>query len=227
VYSGSGTAYTPVGTYKLAHAYLQAGGNESTPMWLKSIVHTGNVTSAGGPAVTDPAVVFNPNADVMPNRVDTPNGHSSLFRSRIETITTESGAQIGVTYSKPECDDITLPKPWANTKRCFPQYYAAEGEDSKIDWFNKYVVNRVDVYDNTGGFEHQQTNYDYLDSPAWAYDNSELVKPKRRTWGQFRGYGRVQVRTGVDQEVQSRTEYRYFRGRGRRPPARRRCAPAQ
>jgi RHS repeat-associated protein len=212
VYSGSGTAYTPVSTYKLAHAYLQAGGNESTPMWLKSITHTGNATSAGGPAVTDPAVVFNPNADVMPNRVDTPNGHSSLFRSRIETITTESGAQIGVTYSTPECDDITLPKPWANTKRCFPQYYAAEGEDSKIDWFNKYVVTRVDVYDNTGGFDHQQTNYDYLDTPAWAYDNSELVKPKRRTWGQFRGYGRVQVRTGVESEVQSRTEYRYFRG---------------
>ncbi|MFI7543768.1 RHS repeat-associated core domain-containing protein [Actinoplanes sp. NPDC049599] len=212
VYSGSGAAYTTVGTYKLAHAYLQAGGNESTPMWLKSITHTGNVTSAGGPAVTDPAVVFNPNADVMPNRVDTPNGHSSLFRSRIETITTESGAQIGVTYSQPECDDITLPEPWANTKRCFPQYYAAEGEDSKIDWFNKYVVTRVDVYDNTGGFDHQQTNYDYLDSPAWAYDNSELVKPKRRTWGQFRGYGRVQIRTGVDDEVQSRTEYRYFRG---------------
>ena len=212
VYAGSGATYTPVGTYKLAHAYLQAGGNESTPMWLKSITHTGHVTSAGGPAVTDPAVVFNPNADVMPNRVDTPNGHSSLFRSRIETITTESGAQIGITYSQPECDDITLPKPWANTKRCFPQYYAAEGEDSKIDWFNKYVVNRVDVYDNTGGFDHQQTNYDYLDSPAWAYDNSELVKPKRRTWGQFRGYGRVQVRTGVDQEVQSKTEYRYFRG---------------
>jgi RHS repeat-associated protein len=148
----------------------------------------------------------------MPNRVDTPNGHSSLFRNRIQSITTESGAQIGVTYSKPECDGITLPEPWANTTRCFPQYYAAEGEDSKIDWFNKYVVTRVDVYDNTGGFEHQQTNYDYLDEPAWAYHNSELVKPKKRTWDVFRGYGRVQVRTGLDSEVQSKTEYRYFRG---------------
>ncbi|MEU7909150.1 RHS repeat-associated core domain-containing protein [Actinoplanes sp. NPDC049118] len=212
VYSGSGDDYTTVDSYALKHAYLQAGGNESTPMWLKSVQHTGHVTSAGGPAVTDPAVVFNPNADVMPNRVNTPNGHSSLFRNRVQSITTESGAQIGVTYSKPECDTITLPKPWANTKRCFPQYYAAEGEDSKIDWFNKYVVTRVDVYDNTGGFEHQQTNYDYLDAPAWAYDNSALVKPKKRTWGQFRGYGRVQIRTGLESEVQSRTEYRYFRG---------------
>ena len=212
VYTGSAEAYTTVGTWSLNQVYLQAGGNESTPMWLKSVTHSSPVTSAGGPAVTDPPVVFNPNADVMPNRVDTPNGHSSLFRSRISAITTESGAQIGVTYSKPECDGKTLPKPWANTLRCYPQYYAADGEDSKIDWFNKYVVTRVDVYDNTGGFEHQQTNYDYLDTPAWAYDDSALIKPKKRTWGQFRGYGRVQIREGVDSEVQTRTEYRYFRG---------------
>lgn len=212
VYTGSGDAYTTVDSYALAHAYLQAGGNESTPMWLKSITHTGHVTTAGGPAVTDPPVVFNPNADVMPNRVNTPNGHSSLFRNRIQSITTESGGQIGITYSKPECDGITLPKPWANGKRCFPQYYGAEGEEATLDWFNKYVVTRVDVYDNTGGFEHQQTNYDYLDTPAWAYDNSQLTDPKKRTWGDFRGYGRVQIRTGVDTDTQSRTEYRYFRG---------------
>jgi RHS repeat-associated protein len=212
VYAGSGDAYTDVDSWKLAHTYLQAGDNESTPMWLKSVTHTGHPTSAGGPAVTDPAVVFNPNADIMPNRVDTPNGHSSLFRSRVDTVTTESGAQYGITYSKPECTGSNLPKPWSNTKRCFPQYYGAEGEKPTLDWFHKYVVTGVDVYDNTGGFEHQQTNYDYLDTPAWGYDDSTLVKPKKRTWGQFRGYGRVAVRQGVESGVQSKTEYRYFRG---------------
>ncbi|HEX8629243.1 MAG TPA: SpvB/TcaC N-terminal domain-containing protein, partial [Catenuloplanes sp.] len=222
VYAGTGDTYTDVDSWQLAQTYLQAGGNESTPMWLKSITHNGLVTTAGGLAtndparaglvVTDPTVVFNPNADLMPNRVNTPNGHSSLFRSRLETITTESGAQMGISYSKPHCDNAAVPKAWNNTKRCFPQFYGAEGEDPKLDWFHKYVVTRVDVYDNTGGFEHQQTNYDYLDSPAWAYDDSELVEPKKRTWGQFRGYGRVQVRHGVESGVQSRTEYRYFRG---------------
>jgi RHS repeat-associated protein len=212
VYSGTGDAYTKVDSWELLQTYLQAGDNESTPMWLKSITHTGEVTTAGGPVVTDPAVLFNPNADVMPNRVDTPSGHPSLFRSRIDTITTETGAQYGISYSKPKCDGSPLPKAWDNTKLCYPQYYGAEGETPKIDWFNKYVVTRVDVYDNTGGFEHQQTNYDYLDTPAWAYDNSELVKPKKRTWGQFRGYGRVRVRQGIESGVQSKTEYRYFRG---------------
>jgi RHS repeat-associated protein len=212
VYSGSGDSYTDVDSWSLTHSYLTAGGTDATPMWLKSVTHTGEVTSAGGPAVTDPPVTFNPNADVMPNRVDTPTGHSSLFRSRIDTITTESGAQYGITYSKPDCDSGTLPKPWSNTKRCFPQYYGIEGETPVLDWFNKYVVTRVDIYDYTNGFDHQQTNYDYLDSPAWAYDDSELVRPKKRTWGQYRGYGRVRVRSGVESQTQSAVEYRYFRG---------------
>jgi RHS repeat-associated protein len=212
VYAGSGDNYYDVDSWTLDQTYLQAGDNESTPMWLKSITHTGMETSAGRTQVKDPAVVFNPNADVLPNRVNTPNGHPSLFRSRIETITTESGAQYGITYSKPECDGKPLPKPWDNNRLCFPQLYGADGEKPTLDWFNKYVVRRVDVYDNTGGFEHEQINYDYLDDPAWAYDDSELVKPKKRTWGQYRGYGLVQVRRGVESGVQSRTEYRYFRG---------------
>ena len=213
VYSGSGDAYEDVDSWAFNHTYLMAGTNEGKPMWLKSIQHTGEVTSAGGSKVTDPAVTFDPTADFMSNRVDGPSdGHSSLFRNRIAAITTESGAQLAVTYSKTDCTRGTLPKEHSNTKRCFPQYYGAEGETPKIDWFHKYVVDRVDLYDNTGGFEHEQTNYKYLDSPAWAYDDSELVKPKKRTWGQWRGYGKVEVRKGLESETQSRTEYRYFRG---------------
>ncbi|MEU8606658.1 RHS repeat-associated core domain-containing protein [Actinoplanes sp. NPDC048791] len=213
VYSGTGDDYTPVDTWHLEHTYLSAGGNEGSPMWLKSVQHKGLSTSAGGTVVTDPPTVFDPNADLMANRVDGPqDGHSSLYRSRINTITTESGAQIGVTYSAPDCTRSTLPKPWANTSRCFPQYYGAEGETPKLDWFHKYVVTRLDVYDNTGGFDHEQSNYKYLDTPAWAYDDSPLTKPKKRTWGDYRGYGRVEVRQGLEDGVQSATEYRYFRG---------------
>ncbi|MGA5301778.1 deaminase domain-containing protein [Nucisporomicrobium flavum] len=213
IYSGTDDVYTPVDTWHLEHVYLSAGGNEGSPMWLKSIQHKGLTTSAGGPAVTDPATVFDPNADLMPNRVDGPqDGHSSLYRSRISVVTTESGAQIGVTYSDLDCQRANLPKPWSNTKRCFPQYYGAEGETPKLDWFHKYVVDRLDVYDNTGGFVHEQTNFKYLDTPAWAYDDSPLTKPKKRTWGDYRGYGHVEVRKGLENEVQSATEYRYFRG---------------
>ena len=213
VYSGSGTNYDEVEWWTLRHTYLQAGGNDGEPMWLTGITRTGKVTSAGGTEVSDPEVIFDPGAEALENRVDgMADGRSDLFRYRIDTITTESGAQIAVTYKEKDCQRSALPTEHNNTKRCFPQYWAPEGEEPELDWFHKYVVDRIDVYDNTGGFEHEQTNYDYLDTPAWHYDDSELVDEEKRTWGQFRGYGRVQVRMGLEAEVQSATEYRYFRG---------------
>jgi YD repeat-containing protein len=213
VYSGSGGAYTDVDSWALRHTYLQAGGNEGKPMWLAGVAHTGKVTTAGGAAVTDPEIVFDAGTSPLANRVDGPaDGRSNLFRSRINAITTDSGQQIVVSYSGAECTRSTLPEPSNNTKRCFPQWYAPTGEEPTLDWFHNYRVDRVDLYDNTGGFTHQQTNYDYLDKPAWHYDDSELVDEKKRTWGQYRGYGKVRVRTGLESGTQSATEYLYLRG---------------
>ncbi|MEV0006125.1 RHS repeat-associated core domain-containing protein [Micromonospora sp. NPDC050980] len=213
VYSGSGGTYDEVEWWTLRHSYLQSGDNEGKPMWLAGITRTGKVTSAGGTEVSDPEVVFDPGAEALANRVDgMADGRSDLFRYRIQTITTESGAQISVTYSPKECTRGSTPLVHANTKRCYPAYYGPKGEEPTLDWFHKYRVDRVDVYDNTGGFTHEQTNYDYLDQPAWHYDDSELTEPKKRTWGEFRGYGKVRVRKGLESGVQSATEYLYFRG---------------
>ena len=213
VYTGTGSTYQDVDWWTLRHTYLPAGGNDGQPMWLAGITRTGKVTTAGGTEVTDPEVVFDPGAEALENRVDAmADGRSDLFRHRISTITTESGAQISVAYSPKECQRSALPPVHNNTKRCFPQYYGPDGEEPTLDWFHKYTVTRVDVRDNTGGFDHEQINYDYLDTPAWRYDDSELIDPDRRTWGQFRGYGNVRIRKGLETGVQSATEYRYFRG---------------
>ncbi|MGX4655160.1 RHS repeat-associated core domain-containing protein [Micromonospora sp. SCSIO 07396] len=213
VYSGTGDTYQDVTTWTLRHTYLQAGDNEGKPMWLAGVTRTGKVTTAGGAEASDPEIVFDPGTEPLPNRVDAmADGRSNLFRSRINTITTETGAQIAVSYSAPECVRNALPTAHSNTKRCYPQYYGPKGEEPTLDWFHKYRVDRIDVYDNTGGFAHQQTNYDYLDTPAWHYDDSELVDEKKRTWGEFRGYGKVRVRTGLESGVQTATEFLYFRG---------------
>jgi RHS repeat-associated protein len=213
VYSGTGTTFNEVEWWTLRHTYLQSGDNEGEPMWLAGITRTGKVTTAGGAEVSDPEIVFDPGAEALPNRVDGPaDGRSNLFRYRINRITTESGAQITFSYSAPECTLTTLPAVHTNTKRCYPQWYGPDGEEPTLDWFHKYRVTRVDVYDNTGGFAHEQTHYDYLDPPAWRYDDSELVDEKKRTWSQFRGYGRVQVRKGLESGVQSAVEYLYLRG---------------
>jgi len=218
VYAGSGATYNDVEQINLRHIYLSAGGNEGQPMWLAGITRVGKATTATGAEAadlakdTDPEIIFDPGTEALANRVDGPSDNrSNLYRYRIATVTTETGAQIAPTYSAPECVRASLPSPSTNTQRCFPQYYAPPGEASTLDWFHKYAVTRIDVYDNTGGFTHEQTNYDY-GTPAWHYDDSELVEEKKRTWGEFRGYDKVTVRVGLDSGSQTTTEYTYLRG---------------
>ncbi|MFI7135181.1 RHS repeat-associated core domain-containing protein [Nonomuraea sp. NPDC050153] len=209
-----GGQFRTVESWKLRHSYLNAGSThlDGIPMWLDGITRTGSGV-AGGTAVSDPEVILSPGAHPYPNRVDGPaDGRTALNRFRVTSITTESGAQIGITYLPGDCTRESLPAPHDNGRRCMPQWYAPTGSQPTLDWFHKYVVSRVDVYDNTGGFTHEQTNYDYLDAPAWRYSDSELVEEDKRTWATWRGYGRVRVRTGLESDTQSAVEYRYFRG---------------
>ncbi|MEU7873137.1 RHS repeat-associated core domain-containing protein [Dactylosporangium sp. NPDC049140] len=206
--------FRTVEKWTLRQDYLDAGSlyGEGTPMFLLGLTRTGTGIK-GGTAVSDPEITFSPGSDPYPNRVDVAgDGRTGLNRFRIKTIVTESGAQLGITYVGGDCSRSAPPTASTNATRCMPQWYAPDGQTPTLDWFHKYVVTRLDVYDNTGGFVHEQTNYDYLDTPAWAYDNSELTQDKKRTWGEFRGYGRVRVRKGLQSETQSATEYRYFRG---------------
>jgi len=211
-----GSSFADVESWTLRHQYLDAGATdgEGVPMWLRGITRTGHVGTAGGATVADPEVTFDPGGMPLANRVDGPSdGRTQLYRWRVRSIVTESGAQIGVGYSDRDCTRGDLPTPHTNRRRCMPQWYAPEGFEPTLDWFHKYVVTRVDVYDNTGASAHQQTNYDYLDDPAWHYDDSELVDRKKRTWGQWRGYSKVRVRKGLQgQGVESATNYLYLRG---------------
>jgi YD repeat-containing protein len=209
------SSYADVESWTLRHEFLNAGVVEGTPMWLRGVTHAGHVTSAGGTAVTDPEITFDPGADPLPNRVDGPDdGLTALNRWRIKTITTESGAQIHVTYSPTsDCSRANPPNPETNTTRCMPSYWAPEGAgEPTLDWFHKYVVTRIDVDDLVTDQPNITTWYDYLDDPAWAYNTDELTKDKYRTWGDWRGYGRVQVRQGDATGQQTAIEYRYLRG---------------
>src|SRR5690606_35342426 len=210
-----GSSFDDVESRELRQGDLAAGAThgEGIPMWLRGLTRTGHVTTAGGAVVSDPEITFDPGGMPMANRVDGPSdGRTSLFRWRVRTIHTESGAEIGIAYSDHDCTSSTLPDPHTNTKRCFPQWYAPAGFTPTLDWFHKYVVTRVDVHDLTGASPQQQTNYDYLDDPAWHYDDSELVDKDKRTWGQWRGYSEVRVRQGLDGQAETATEFRYLRG---------------
>ncbi|MEV0502200.1 RHS repeat-associated core domain-containing protein, partial [Streptomyces spectabilis] len=82
-----------------------------------------------------------------------------------------------------------------------------------LDWFHSYVVTQVLEADNTGGAPAKQTDYSYLGGMAWAKEEDEFTKAKHLTYGDRKGFGRVQVRTGAPaSDQQTLKEYRYFRG---------------
>ncbi|CAL9627360.1 hypothetical protein SUDANB70_06031 [Streptomyces sp. enrichment culture] len=215
----SGGVYKPVDTWKLAHQFPTTGDGSDPALWLASITRTGH-TGTGD--VTMPPVTFK--GQQLANRVEgattggKPDPVPPLVRYRVYEIATETGGTIGVTYSGPDCKAGDVPTPSSNTRRCYPVMWSppdapAADYEPYLDWFHTYVVTQVLEADNTGGAPVKQTDYTYLDGMAWAKEEDEFTEAKHRTYGDRKGYGRVQVRGGnpaVDQ--QTLTEYRYFRG---------------
>lgn len=213
-----GSAYRTVDSWALDQSIPTTGTFNTSTLWLKSIAHTGSDTAAGGPAVTLPKVVFSPT--MMANRVNFTSGVGGglgpLNRYRIGAITTETGSVISVTYGLVSaCTPSSIQDldPKTNTSSCFPVRWSPDGVNtSYLDWFNKYVATSVAQSDPSGGSAGLYTKYTYLGPAAWHYDDNELVKAKYRTYGQWRGYGDVQVRTGQGTDPLTLAESWYYRG---------------
>ncbi|WSB27164.1 RHS repeat protein [Streptomyces sp. NBC_01788] len=212
--------YKPVDTWKLTHEFPSTGDGSAPALWLASITRTGH-TGTGD--VTLPAVTFL--GKQLANRVEgatTTGGKADpvppLVRYRIYGIDTETGGTIGVTYSEPDCKVGDMPTPSSNQRRCYPVIWSppeapAADYEPYLDWFHTYVVTQVLESDNTGGAPVKETDYSYLDGMTWEKDEDEFTKAKYLTYGDRKGYGRVQVRTGSPASTkQTLKEYRYFRG---------------
>ncbi|MDT0331472.1 RHS repeat-associated core domain-containing protein [Nocardiopsis lambiniae] len=203
-----GSEYTKVDTWAFEHSFPEAGDGTGPTLWLDSIEHTGHV---GGTA-TLPKVTFA--GTQLPNRVDSPTDDiAPMLRWRITSIYTETGGHLDITYSEPECEPGKTPQPHNNTKRCYPVKWTPEGGVELTDWFHKYVVTQVNELDLVTDQPAMTTSYDYVGTPAWRYTEADgMVKDKYRTWGDWRGYDRVIVRTGRGEDPISETEYLYFQG---------------
>ncbi|MFJ3235826.1 RHS repeat domain-containing protein [Streptomyces sp. NPDC086787] len=215
----SGGAYKSVDSWTLAHQFPSTGDGTDAALWLASITRTGH-TGTGD--VSLPAVTFK--GQQLANRVEgattggDPDPVPPLVRYRVYGIDTEAGSTIGVTYSEPDCKAGDVPTPSSNTRRCYPVMWSppdAPAADYKpyLDWFHTYLATQVLEADNTGGAPVKETDYAYLDGMAWGKDEDEFTKAEYLTYGDRKGYGRVQVRTGAPaSDKQTLTEYRYFRG---------------
>ncbi|CAM5386045.1 hypothetical protein STENM223S_05823 [Streptomyces tendae] len=204
----TGGAYKDVDTWTLKQGFPSSGDGVSTPMWLESITRT----AKAGSTTTLPAVTFT--SQQLANRVDKlGDGLAPFMRLRISQVTTETGGTIAVNYSKPDCTVSTLPaKDDSNTTRCYHRKWAFEGDTSKDDWFNTYVVTQVSEGDNLASTPDTVTSYSYLDGAGWTKSTDEFTKAEDRTYSVSRGYGRVQTRTGTGFDAKTLSETRYFRG---------------
>ncbi|MCQ9178677.1 hypothetical protein KMT30_06460 [Streptomyces sp. IBSBF 2953] len=215
-YSAAAAKYQAIDTYTLHQSEPATGDGTSPTLWLASITHEGDDTTAGGSAspVTLPDVKF---AGVdLKNRVDTSN-FPGLYRYRISGITNELGGLTSISYDLPDpctATYVSSADAKTNTKSCYPVSWTPKDYLNPVtDWFEKYAVTQVLETDSTGGAVAKQTNYIYNGGAAWHHDDNEVVKAKYRTWGQFRGYASVEARTGDGaNDPQTKTVTSYYRG---------------
>ncbi|MFH9554553.1 RHS repeat-associated core domain-containing protein [Streptomyces sp. NPDC017435] len=215
-YSVAAAKYQAVDTYTLHQSEPPTGDGTSPTLWLSSITHEGDDTTAGGSAsaITLPDVKFT-GVDLK-NRVDTSN-FPGLYRYRISGITSELGGLTSVSYDLPDACSasyVASADPKTNTKSCYPVSWTPKDYLNPItDWFEKYAVTQVLETDSTGGAVAKKTAYIYTGGAAWHHDDNEVVKAKYRTWGQFRGYASVETRTGDGaNDPQTKTVTSYYRG---------------
>ncbi|MFT3969961.1 MAG: RHS repeat-associated core domain-containing protein [Micropruina sp.] len=215
----AGTAWQPVDTWALTGSFPKPADGGAVPsLWLASITRTGKA----GTAIALPTVTLSP--IMLDSRIS--GGGVALEKPRLGLVTSETGAQTIVTYSTPDCTQGNLPTTAqipTNTRRCMPVYYSSDTAAPTLQWFNKYVVTKVTERDLTATTDYgvaglgldiaadQVTNYTYSADGAWSYNDSPIVKAKYRTWGQWRGYGKVTTTTGTG-SVKEVEETTYFRG---------------
>ena len=205
------SGYRPVDSWALDHQWKMA--DIERDLVLKEIEHTGHASTDGSAPVTLPKVTFN--HVQMDNRLDkTGDDILAYTRYRLGAIYDESGGQIDIAYSDPDCTLANLPTPETNTTRCMPVIWTPPGrEDPITDWFHKYVVTSVIQTDRTGLAPDMATKYQYLGGAAWHFDDDDgLTKEKNKTWSQWRGYGQVRTLTGDFDNPAAQTDAFYLRG---------------
>ncbi|RPF20713.1 RHS repeat domain-containing protein [Myceligenerans xiligouense] len=212
------SSYKSVDRWTMTHGFPDPGGETGKQLWLRDIDHDGLSAEADADDVTNlPKVVFT--GSVAPNRVNEQlDGRPAMNRYRLVQIRSESGGATNISYSTPDCTASDRPvSPWTNTRRCMPVYWTPAGsyDEPILEYFHKYVVTGIVEDARIPGSRDKLTTYDYVGDAAWHYDDNELVRPKQRTWGQWRGYATVDVRlgeSGLSEAPQIRTRTRYFRG---------------
>lgn len=232
-----GTAYQKINRWNLGYKFTGEGEGSNIQYATNPILRLETITRTGmgGTAATSDDITLQPirfGYEFLQNRVDAPNdGVAPLWRPRIIQVITDVGANISVGY-RTECSATDLPgstdaAQQANTRLCYPVKWAQPGEQTRLDWFHKYVVQSMredgaaPVSQGSSqlvtGSVGKVTTYEYT-TPGWAKPTGALVDPATVTYSEFRGAQTV-VTTLGDGAAAEKTRTVYFRGLGGAMPA--------
>ncbi|MFG2000930.1 RHS repeat-associated core domain-containing protein [Spirillospora sp. NPDC048911] len=207
----SGKAYCDVDSWALTHQWGEADADRS--LLMTSVQHTGHGGATTAAPIELPKTTFA--YKEMPNRVDKlGDTEGPYYKYRIVGVNDEYGGQLSVNYLGGNCSLENKPKPESNTTRCMPVMWEHGSlANPSLDWFHKYVVASTAKVDRTGYSPQTVTAYDYQGPAAWHFDDDDgLTRQKYKTWGQWRGYGKVSVTTGGLNAPKTQTDYLYLRG---------------
>lgn len=218
-------AYTPVSAYFLEHSFPATNDTTSPSLWLTTILRRG----LWGSATPIDVPMVRMDGVLLQNRVNTPTGVPPLNKWRVSGIRNELNGKVEVTYGTPHaCAKNTAIDSANNATDCYPLFYDPDPQDSEPGaWvpFYKYLVTKTVTRDDatyegtatgesatTGGTPDATTEYTYLDTPAWHYDDS-LLNINNETWSDYRGHAQVRVvTTGSGTSSAHDTRYSIFRG---------------
>ncbi|MET7426003.1 polymorphic toxin-type HINT domain-containing protein [Dactylosporangium sp. NPDC005555] len=214
VLNNNGVGYRPVDRWTLRHSYVSGDATTGYALWLDGITQTGRGAT---PEIVMPEVTFD--GTFLPNRVDDlANNIAPLNWRRIIGITNENGGTLAVRYAPTNCSRTNLPaSPATNTQRCMPVKGSDDAFPNRIDYFHKYIVDRVTQ--SVSGYTvpavtQVVTDYGYVGDAAWRFDELDGITPEEdKTWSQWRGYGTVVTYTGDGVDgTRGKTESRFYRG---------------
>ncbi|GAA2470546.1 RHS repeat-associated core domain-containing protein [Streptomyces thermolineatus] len=196
--------------YQMKYGFPNPEGTIGKTLWLDYIQRK---AYGNDPNLTLPVINFN-GIDI-----DNQVGTGLLNYRRVNEVHDDLGSVVNVTYGHAtdeggtvsrQCDPANLPSQSSNTSECFWQKWTPEGsETEKTGWFKKFVVTKVVVDPgvakgaNSDAAPSMTTTYEYDGGAGWRFPNDPMVKDEDETWSEWRGYGRVAVTTGANENQHS------------------------
>ncbi|MFE6038976.1 RHS repeat-associated core domain-containing protein [Streptomyces sp. NPDC056452] len=196
--------------YQFKYALMNPSGAVGEQLWLDYIQQRGYA----GDDIDLPTINFN--GEWQDNKV----GSGELNFRRVNKVFTETGATITATYGHATDDDGAVQRQCpetggtsesSNAFECFWQKWTPEGGSEKTGWFKKFVTKRVQVDPGKAneGSPAMITDYEYDGAPGWRFTADPLVKDADESWSEWRGYAKVLVTTGANENRHSTYHWLY------------------